>query len=243
MRGHSYGPAMGRQVRTEVDERLRRLADRWTPEPVQATPIRSAPVVEVRTWSGRALRAFMVLGIALSVIAAYLWWQGRAREVTLAPPAAVAASIPPEAAAAGSATPVAGPVAGSVVVDVSGSVRTPGLITLPAGSRVADAVARAGGAVRPRDLDAVNLARVLVDGEQILIGSAGLGAAAVPGKPSVNTATLEQLDAIAGVGPVLAQRIIDFRTEHGPLSSLDQLDEVSGVGSALLARLRTALTL
>jgi len=234
---------MRRQVRAEVDDRLRRLADRLTPVPVQESPARSAPVVEMRTWSMRAVQALVVLGIALAVIAAYLWWQGRARDVTLAPPAAAAPLDAPGGAAAGSAgisgMGLATPST-SVVVDVSGAVRTPGVITVPAGSRVTDAITAAGGALHPRDLDALNLARPVVDGEQIMVGGAAVVTA---GKPSVNAASLEQLDAIAGVGPVLAQRILDFRTAHGPFTSLEQLDEVSGVGQALLARLREALSL
>jgi competence protein ComEA len=137
-----------------------------------------------------------------------------------------------------------------VVVDVVGAVRRPGLYRLEQGSRIADAVARAGGAVGKADLAHVNLAAPLADGEQIVIpkrgaavaAAGGGGSAAAPGAPSgpvqLSTATLEQLDSLPGVGPVTAQKILDYREKHGAFSSVDELDAVPGIGPKRLDQLR-----
>lgn len=144
---------------------------------------------------------------------------------------------------------------GTVVVDVAGKVRHPGVLTLPAGSRVLDAVRRAGGARGGADLTGLNLARVLVDGEQILVG-VGPPAAASSGPPggpaadpagggqvSLNRATLEELETLPGVGPVTAQKILDYRTAHGAFGSVEELLDVDGIGEKTLARLAPHLTL
>ena len=137
--------------------------------------------------------------------------------------------------------------AGDLVVDVTGAVGRPGVYRLPAGSRVNDAVERAGGAAAKAELEAVNLAARLADGQQVVVperGPAGATAAAAEsedGPISLGTATVEQLDTIDGIGPVTAQDIIDFRDEHGGLSSIDQLDQVSGIGPATMESLRERL--
>ncbi|MGW5191373.1 helix-hairpin-helix domain-containing protein [Kribbella sp. NPDC004138] len=138
-----------------------------------------------------------------------------------------------------------------VVVHVAGKVRRPGLIRAPAGSRVADVLALAGGPLRGVDLTSLNLARQVTDGEQIIVGqptqqpppTAESSASAVPTTTpdtpvNLNTATLAELDALPGVGPVLAQRILDYRTQNGPFSTIDQLQEVPGVGPKKFDSLR-----
>jgi competence protein ComEA len=131
-----------------------------------------------------------------------------------------------------------------VVVDVVGAVRRPGLYRLRQGARIADAIARAGGATRRAQLSLVNLAAPLADGVQIVVPArvAGSGGAATAAQPSgpvhLNTATLEDLDALPGVGPVTAQKILDFRQQHGAFSSVDELDAIPGIGPARLDQLR-----
>jgi competence protein ComEA len=152
---------------------------------------------------------------------------------------------PPPAQGAG----VTGLPSSRVVVDVVGAVRRPGLYRLPQGSRIADAVTRAGGATPKADLAQVNLAAPLADGEQVVVpkrgavaGPASSGGGATPGAPSapvqLSTATLEQLDTLPGVGPVTAQKILDYREKHGAFSSVDALDAVPGIGPKRLEQLR-----
>ena len=131
-----------------------------------------------------------------------------------------------------------------VVVDVAGKVRRPGLVRAPTGSRVADVLTLAGGPLPGVDLTTLNLARQVTDGEQIIVGqpappppttAPGATTSSAPTAPpnspvNLNTATLDQLDALPGVGPVLAQRILDYRTQNGPFTTIDQLQEVPGVG-------------
>jgi comEA protein len=149
-----------------------------------------------------------------------------------------------------------------LTVHVVGQVFKPGLVRLPAGSRVADAVAKAGGARLDADLAAINLARVLADGEQLRVpkpgeapmvapsgaggagsGQPGAGATQSGGLVRLNSASVSELDALPGVGPVLAQRIIDWRTEHGRFASVDELGEVSGIGEKVFAQLKPKVTL
>jgi len=135
---------------------------------------------------------------------------------------------------------------GALVVHVAGAVRRPGVYRLRTGSRVADAVRRAGGARRRADLSAVNLASELQDGRQVLVplrapggGPAVTAGGAAPGVPlDLNTATLEQLDELDGIGPATAQQIIDYREANGGFGSVDELDQVPGIGETRLAALR-----
>lgn len=184
-----------------------------------------------------------LLAAALALVLALTWLQ-RPHE---SPVPAVSRSVPVGAVVSAPATARPSP---AVVVHVTGAVRRPGLVELAGGSRVDDAVAAAGGATRRADLASVNLARLLVDGEQIVVLRKGApavagaaapstGSSAAPGQPvDLNTATIEQLDGLPGVGPVLAQRIIDWRTAHGRFSSVDALTDVSGIGERTLADLR-----
>jgi competence protein ComEA len=135
-----------------------------------------------------------------------------------------------------------------VVVDVAGAVRRPGLYQLRKGSRIADAITRAGGVTRRAEETLVDLAAPLADGEQVLVPSAAADGSAVPpdGAPGttptapvdLNSATAEQLDALPGIGPVTAQKIVDYRTEHGPYTSVDDLDAIPGIGPSRIDNLR-----
>jgi len=133
-----------------------------------------------------------------------------------------------------------------LVVDVAGAVRRPGLHALAPGTRIADAVAAAGGATAKADITAVNLAAPLADGEQIVVparGPGGAGAAST-GAPSptapldLNTASLEQLDALPGIGPTTAQKILDYRQVHGSFHSVAELDAVPGIGPGRIEQLK-----
>ena len=152
------------------------------------------------------------------------------------------------AAAARAGTPaVAARGSPAFVVDVAGAVRRPGVYRLARGARIADAIARAGGATRSADTLAVNLAAPRVDGEQVLMPSRVVPAAAAGAAPDagthpppvdLNTATAVQLDGLPGIGPVTAQKIVEYRQAHGPFTSLDALDAIPGIGPARIAGLR-----
>ena len=136
-----------------------------------------------------------------------------------------------------------------LVVHVAGLVSRPGLVRLPAGSRVADAVAAAGGVTKRRAADTVNLARLVVEGEQIVVGGAASGQASVVGPMAasdatpppldLNAATQDELEGLPGIGPVIAARIIGWRTTNGAFRSVEELGEVSGIGTAILSQVRT----
>jgi competence protein ComEA len=141
---------------------------------------------------------------------------------------------------------------GPLAVHVAGHVRHPGLVRLPAGSRVNDAIRAAGGVTSGADLDAVNLARKLTDGEQVLIPGPGdpppplaPGATSAPGAPAgpldLNTATVEQLDTLPGVGEVTAGRIVAYRSAH-PFTTVDELLEVPGIGQRRFDQLKDLVT-
>lgn len=159
------------------------------------------------------------------------------------------------APAAGSGAESAGPAESQLYVHVAGAVKRPGLMRLPSGARVATALERAGGPTRRADLTLVNLAARVQDGQQILVpvtgaagGAVGVGggtAANAGGPPGakihLSTATTEQLDEVDGIGPTLAERIVEYRDAHGGFRSLEELAEVEGIGDQRLATLRDAL--
>ncbi|MFE2878773.1 helix-hairpin-helix domain-containing protein [Streptomyces roseus] len=196
-------------------------------------------------------RTVAAVGVVLAAAVAFgaqQYWTARPQPVTA--PAVVAPATAPAGAASPGPAAAAGSGGARIVVDVSGKVRDPGVRRLPAGARVEDALAAAGG-VRPgTDVSGLNRARVLVDGEQVVVGApaqpalggpgsgAGPGGGAGGGPLSLGTATVEQLDGLPGVGPVLAQHIVEFRTARGGFRSVEELRQVDGIGERRFADLR-----
>ena len=181
----------------------------------------------------RALVVAAVVLVLLVVAGRFVLGAGAASEQPLEPAAAAVVSAAP--------TP-------PVVVHVVGAVREPGLYRLARGKRVADAVARAGGATGAAELALINLAAPVSDGQQVVVPSRASGAAATGagggaggsagGRVSLSAATLEQLDALPGIGPVTAQKIVDYREQHGAFGSVRELDAIPGIGPARLEQLR-----
>ena len=201
----------------------------------------------------RGVRALAAVAVLVVLIAAFLAWRARPRvDQVAAPP------VDPRPMAASAGDPQRGEPAGSasaapVVVAVGGKVRRPGLVRLPPGSRVADAIQAAGGAEAGVDVATLNLARKVVDGELILVGvtappgtnpangQAGLpaaGGAPAGGPINLNAATLAELDSLPGVGPVLAQRILDAREAQGGFKSVSDLRKVDGIGDSRYEQLK-----
>jgi competence protein ComEA len=182
----------------------------------------------------RALAGAVLLAAALFVAGRYLDGAG--------------ASSGPARPAERSLEAVDAAAPAALVVHVVGAVRRPGLYRLRDGARVADAVARAGGATRRADVSLINLAAPIADGLQVVVPrrapAAPSGSASAPTAPAgplhLNTATLEQLDDLPGVGPSTAQKILDFREQHGAFTSIDELDAIPGIGPARLEQLREA---
>ncbi|MEU5791755.1 ComEA family DNA-binding protein [Micromonospora purpureochromogenes] len=197
----------------------------------------------------RGVRALAAVAVVVVLGAGFWAWRSRPQAEPVRPVASVSApevSTAPEATATGS---------GELVVAVAGKVRRPGLVRVPAGARVADAVQAAGGALPGVDVALLNPARKVADGELILVGVAAppgqpgpaappaAGAPAVPGGlVNLNTATLAQLDGLPGVGPVLAQRILTHRDQHGGFRSVGDLRQVEGIGDARYEQLKDLVT-
>ena len=211
-------------------------------------------------------RSVAAVGLAVLVaIGVSVWWvvsshptsvpvtglSSQASQISPAPPGTVSvalsgAPVPPAPSPTATSPP-------TIVVDVAGKVVRPGIYRLPPDARVYDAVQAAGGPRAGVDTASINLAAPLQDGEQVVVGVPG--AAPLAGAPAqsgagtsapapgdLNTATLEQLETLPGVGPVLGQRILDYRSQHGSFASIDQLNDVSGVGDVTFAELRDLVT-
>lgn len=187
-----------------------------------------------------------MLGLAALVLIG--WWLLAGRPEQLDEPVVFEAE---ESEPAGSSEKPAGESA-ELIVHVAGEVAKPGIVTVPAGSRVHEAIEAAGGVAGDPDLSALNLARELTDGEQVLVGADAAATAGEPGAPgqhgapggaiNVNTADAATLQELPGVGPVTAAAIIARRTDHGPFRSVDDLLDVKGIGEATLAELRDHVT-
>ncbi len=259
------------------DEHTRPAAPRRPPAPSSPVP-RPVPTPLPRSLPGRhALRRsrgpaglgavqLAVVAVVVAVgLAVTCWWlvRGSAHDapaLAAAPaPALVSASPTVESVgdapgAGSSGGPPTGAAPGTVTVDVAGKVRHPGIAVLDAGSRVVDALQAAGGARPDVDLTGLNLARVLVDGEQVVVGApapSGAAASASPpaGDPSgpvtmvnLNTATESELDTLPEVGPVTAASILQWRDQHGGFTSVDELLEVDGIGEVTLSKLAPYVT-
>ncbi|MQA04759.1 MAG: ComEA family DNA-binding protein [Streptosporangiales bacterium] len=220
---HAPGPDLRTAVRTAVAAKL----------PATLRGARYSP-------GRRGWRALVVVALLAALISGGLWWRGRS----------VPAEVPPVTAATSQApaSSTSSAPAKRIVVDVAGKVRRPGIVRLPAGSRVIDAIRAAGGLRPGAKTVGLNLARKLSDGEQILVdvpaavsqaatvppGTGGPAGTAGP-KIDLNAADLTQLEELPGVGPVLAQRIIDYRTKHGGFQAVNELKDVSGIGPARYA--------
>ena len=191
-------------------------------------------------------RSTALVGVCLALAVLVLVGQRLAQTGAAGEPEVVAAPL--EQVAAAPPRPV-------LVVHVVGEVRRPGLYRLRDGARIADAVRRAGGASRKANLAGLNLAAPLVDGIQILVpsrvasGVTGPTAGAAEGEGatsgvavSLSSATVDELDELPGVGPITAQKIVDYRTEHGPFASVDDLDAVPGIGPTRIEQLRDLVT-
>lgn len=215
-----------------------------TPSPPPDTPPEPAAVSAPSGRGGfaalnpgrRGVRVLALLAALAVAVAGATAWFARPRVEPV--PVRVETSVAPEAP---------GATVGAVVVAVHGRVRRPGLVRLPVGARVADAIDAAGGALPGTDLSFVNLARKLVDGELILVGvtpppgvgDAAPGGGADPAAPvNLNTATAAQLETLPGVGPTLARRIIDYRNRHGGFRTVSELRQVDGVGDVRYAQLK-----
>jgi competence protein ComEA len=186
---------------------------------------------------------YALLGVLLLCILGVLGWRSSHRP---AQSADVALRMPKDRAALKPE---------QIWVHVAGAVRKPGVYSLPAGARTLDAVAAAGGESKTADLDAINLAAKVADGQQVRVpekqpqnGLGRAGAAAKQGKVasgmiSLNSATIAELEQLPGVGPATAQKIVDYRTQHGAFSTIEQLKEVGGIGDKKLGRIRDHLSL
>ncbi|WFE52286.1 ComEA family DNA-binding protein [Micromonospora sp. WMMD1155] len=262
---------MSHDEETEVRQRLRRLTETVVaPPPRSAAPLAGVPVGGVLPTRAaaplaepvpgepesrlvgpgafdpgrRGVRALAVVAVVVVLGAAGWAWRSRPQSEAVAP-------LVSESSSAASTGEPSGSGSDELVVAVAGKVRKPGLVRLPAGSRLADAVQAAGGPLPGVDLALLNPARKVTDGELIVVGvtpapapvgPAGGGASTAAGPLNLNTATLAQLDALPGVGPVLAQRILSHRDQHGGFKAVGDLRQVDGIGDARYEQLKDLVT-
>ncbi|MEO9138788.1 MAG: ComEA family DNA-binding protein [Jatrophihabitans sp.] len=253
----------------EFDEPLPGSMGAGDMPPIAPAPLgrRLAARIPLHVDPGR--RSVFALGVAVVLAAALtgLWLRSSRPD-----PIPVSAAVPamsgqpvrtgptmPASSGPVSAAPTLTPTV--IVVDVAGRVHRPGVYRLPSGARVDDALKAAGGALRGVDVSTLNLAALLVDGQQVAVGRpgatggpsppaaasspAGAGSGGSPGSGApvnLNAATLDQLETLPGIGPALGQRILDYRTEHGSFATVDQLDDVSGIGTVTFKRLKPLVT-
>ncbi|AXT84520.1 DNA-binding protein [Aeromicrobium sp. A1-2] len=187
------------------------------------------------------VRVLATIAVAASVL--LVWWLLSARPETSDPVAPLV--FGESTAPTGGAT--TGPAAGDLIIDVVGKVRKPGIVKVPSGSRVYQAIEAAGGLKGRVNTTSLNLARVLGDGEQVLVGIEpvvvpGAGGGVASATVNLNTATAEQLETLPGIGPVTAQAILDWRQKNGRFGSVEDLLDVRGIGDATLAELRDHVT-
>ena len=173
-------------------------------------------------YSDTQKRALLIIGVALLVLSSFVVFRGSSKEVIAAPQIPIEISIP------------------EVTVDVAGAVNNPGVYSLPAQSRVIDALRAAGNSVMGSDLSDLNLARVVKDGEQIYVnptvrtinGKRIIKKVVPRGPININRASAKEFDGLAGIGPVIAKRIVEYRRINGPFMTIEDLQKVSGIGSA-----------
>lgn len=234
---------------SRASERLMLAVEQWKIQPAPAAPVAhrvkpkgdeapKAAKLSFGHWGRPSLRALIVIVVGLFAVVALMWWRGMPSAV---PQSALEANdtvaLEESLTLAESEDSL---LTGEVVVHVAGMVKNPGLYYLPKGSRIANALEAAGGVTKKKATDSVNLAREVVDGEQIMVGEQGGGA--VQGI-SVNSGSASDLEELPGVGPVLAARIVAFREANGPFKNVADLGNVSGIGESILGQIQAVATL
>lgn len=234
---------------SRASERLMLAVEQWKIQPVPAAPaahrvkpdFNEAPKttkLALGHWSKPSLRALILIAVGLFAVVTVMWWRGMPSAVPQS-----ALEVDDTVAMEESLTLTESKdslFTGEVVVHVAGLVKNPGLYYLPIGSRIADALEAAGGVTKKKAADSVNLAREVVDGEQIMVGITSGGTTQ---GISINSASASDLEELPGVGPVLAARIVAFREANGPFKNVTELGNVSGIGESILGQIQTVATL
>jgi competence protein ComEA len=183
-------------------------------------------------YSNTQKRALLIMGVVLLVLSSFVVFRGSSKEVIAAPQIPIEVSIP------------------EVTIDVAGAVNNPGVYSLPAQSRVIDALRAAGNSVTGSDLSDLNLARVVKDGEQIYVnptvrtvnGNRIIKKVVPRGPININRASAKEFDGLAGIGPVIAKRIVEYRRVNGPFMAIEDLQKVSGIGSAKFEEFKSKIS-